>query len=296
MMLPLLPPDLITIEVVNMIFGRWSAAFPDRAADCAKLQGGALKNYVGPRARFPVELWCVCGRSIRTNNAAESSHAVLNASVRVSGAVSLDMFLFAIEGQMLHTRREIEAGCPSHTKAIYARRNSLLAQELSDLFNGRQGVFGFLDHCAAVMNIKNLAMVESFTNHRNSQLGEPDEARWIERNRFLMTRAATNLYRTLWPHFPQPPAEILSTVQAWAFQPESSDVDLGIVAEDSTLSFAGPSVHESWVDTQRGLFGLRDLSDTASTVLAQPLPPVPARPANLVHEGQSYRLVIQALE
>ena len=33
MMLPLLPPDLITIEVVNMIFGRWSAAFPDRAAE-----------------------------------------------------------------------------------------------------------------------------------------------------------------------------------------------------------------------------------------------------------------------
>ena len=140
MMLPLLPLDLITIEVVNMIFGRWSAGFPDRAADFAKLHRHVLKNYVGPRARFPVELWCVCGRSIRTNNAAESSHAVLNASVRVSGAVSLDMFLFAIEGQMLHTRREIEAGCPSHTKAIYARRNSLLAQELSDLFNGRQGV------------------------------------------------------------------------------------------------------------------------------------------------------------
>ena len=112
----------------------------------------------------------------------------------------------------------------------------------------------------------------------------------------IVTHAATNLYRTLWPHFPQPPAENLSSVKAWAFQPDSSDVDLGIVAEDSTLSFAGPSVHESWVDTQRGLFGLRDLSDTASTVLAQPLPPVPARPANLVHEGQSYRLVIRALE
>ena len=78
----------------------------------------------------------MCGRATRTNNAAESSHAVVNASVRVSGAVSLDMFLFAIEGQMRHTRREIESGCPSHTKAIYARRNRLLAKELSDLFKG----------------------------------------------------------------------------------------------------------------------------------------------------------------
>ena len=64
MMLPLLPPDLITIEVVNVIFGRWSAAFPDRGADFAKLHRHVLKNYVGPRARFPVKLCCVCGRSI----------------------------------------------------------------------------------------------------------------------------------------------------------------------------------------------------------------------------------------
>ena len=138
MMLPLLPLDLITTEVVAMIFERWAAAFPERAADFAKLHRHVMKNYVGRRARFPVQLWCVCGRSIRTNNAAESSHVVLNASVRVSGAVSLDMFLLAIEGQMRHTRREIASGCPSHTKAIYARRNGLPAQELSDLITGRQ--------------------------------------------------------------------------------------------------------------------------------------------------------------
>ena len=206
------------------------------------------------------------------------------------------MLLFAIEGQMRHTRREIESGCPSHTKTIYARRNRLLVKELSDLFNGQQGVLGFLDHCAAVMNIKNLAMVESFTNHRNGQLGQPDEARWIAMNRFVVTHAATNLYRTLWPLSPKPPAEILATVQAWEFQPESSDVDLGIVAEDSTLSFAGPSVYQSLVETRRGLFGLRELSETASTVVAQPFPQAPVRSQNLVYEGQSYELVIQALE
>ena len=105
MMLPFLPIDLITVDVVRMIFGRWAAAFPGRAGVFAKLYRHVIKNYVGPTARFPVPLWCVCGRSIRTNNAAESSHAVLNASVRVSGAVSLDMFLFAIEGQMGNTTR-----------------------------------------------------------------------------------------------------------------------------------------------------------------------------------------------
>ena len=72
--------------------------FPDRTADFAKLHRHVLKNYVGPTARFSVHLWCVCGRATRTNNAAESSHAVLNASVRVSVALSLNMFIFAIEG------------------------------------------------------------------------------------------------------------------------------------------------------------------------------------------------------
>ena len=156
----------------------------------------------------------MCGRSIRTNNAAESSHAVLNTSVRVSGAVSLDMFLLAIEGQMSHTKKEVELGCPSHTKAIYARRNSLLAQELADLIAGRQGVLSFLDHCAAVMNVKNMTMITNFTNARNGQLVQPDEARWIARNRSVLTRAGTNLYQTLWPRSPKPVPEILATVQA----------------------------------------------------------------------------------
>ena len=107
-----------------------------------------MRTYVGPNASFKKEIWCVCGQSIRTNNAAESSHAVLNSFVRVSGELSVDMFLFAIEKQMRNTTREIQAGCPSHTKAIYARRNELLAVELSELFNGNQDVTAFLDNCS----------------------------------------------------------------------------------------------------------------------------------------------------
>ena len=56
MMLPLLPLDLITTEVVAMIIERWAAAFPERAADFAKLHRNVMKNYAGPRARFPVQL------------------------------------------------------------------------------------------------------------------------------------------------------------------------------------------------------------------------------------------------
>ena len=95
------------------------------------------------------------------------------------GAVSMDMFLFAVEKQMMKTKREIEAGCPSHTKTIYARRNRLLAVELSDLIAGRQGVLRFLDHCATVMNIKNLLMLEIFTNKKQTELRPPEEPAWM---------------------------------------------------------------------------------------------------------------------
>ena len=66
-----------------------------------------INNYVARNARFPKQIWCACGQAIRTNNAAESSHATLNTFVRVSGAVSLDEFLFAIERQMKTTSRDI---------------------------------------------------------------------------------------------------------------------------------------------------------------------------------------------
>ena len=118
MMLPLLPVDLITVEVVDLIIGRWKSAFQQRP-DFDELRDYIVRTYVGPNASFKKEIWCVCGKSIRTNNAAESSHAVLNTHVRVRGEISLDMFLFAIEKQMRNTSREIEAGCPSHTKSIY---------------------------------------------------------------------------------------------------------------------------------------------------------------------------------
>ena len=255
MMLPLLPIDLITVEVVQTIFGRWSAAFPGRAGDFTKLYRHVINNYIGPRARFPVKLWCVCGRSTRTNNAAESSHAVLNASVRVSGAVSLHVFLIAIERQMQNTAREIEAGCPSHKKAVYARLNVLLARELSELFNGRQGVLSFLDHCSDIMKINNLAAVQLLTTRRVGELPPPGEAAWADRNRDVLVRAAVNLHWSICPFSSRPVQQIIESVEAWAFQPETGDVDLDVVRENSTLSFADQSVVSSFLEIRRGLFG-----------------------------------------
>ena len=94
MMLPLVPEELLTTSVVDLVVARWDSAFPERRGLFEKLRRHILRNYVGTSARFPVHLWSVSGRATRTNNAAESSHARLNASVRVSCEVSIDLFLF----------------------------------------------------------------------------------------------------------------------------------------------------------------------------------------------------------
>ena len=162
MMLPLLPPDLICEDVVDMIVWRWRQAFNVFGVAFDGLKRHLIENYVSHNARFQKRDWCVSGRVTRTNNSAESSHARLNATVRVSGAVSLDTFLFSIQKQMGNTSREIRNGCPSHSKTIYKRRNDLLAGELSDLLNGRQGVLRFLDHCSEVLFVQNLRDLNSF--------------------------------------------------------------------------------------------------------------------------------------
>ena len=201
-MLPLLPDDLITVEVVDLIIGKWKSAFQQRP-DFDELRDYLVRNYVGSNASFKKEIWCACGKSIRTNNAAESSHAVLNSYVRVRGEISLDMFLFAIEKQMRNTKREIKAGCPSHTKAIYARRNELLAKELEEFLNGRQDVIAFLDRCSQAITIKNNAGIQAFRNQRNSQLTTPAQREWIARNRATVLRAAWSVHRKT-HHCPKP--------------------------------------------------------------------------------------------
>ena len=97
MMLPLLPIETITPENVYLLFRLMRPSCRERASDLDDLYSYIINTYVARNARFPKQIWCVCGQAIRTNNAVESSHATLNTFVRVNGAVSLDVFLFAIE-------------------------------------------------------------------------------------------------------------------------------------------------------------------------------------------------------
>ena len=179
MMLPLLPVEFISQETVDLIIWRWKRQIGATNGDFDELRSYLIHNYVRPNAVFNKEKWCVCGSSIRTNNAAESSHAVLNSSVRVSGAVTIDMFLIAIERQMLNTQNEIRRGCPSHTKSTYGRRNRLLATGLSDFLSVRQGVFGYLDHCVFIMSIQNQRGIASFVENKRSEVADPSDIDWL---------------------------------------------------------------------------------------------------------------------
>ena len=110
-MLHLLPVDFITVDVVDLIIGRWKSAFQQRPV-VDKLRDFIVRSNVGPNPSFKKEFWCVRGKSAKTGNAAESSFGSPNASVRVSGEISLDAFLFAIEKRMRNSSCDIQVGCP----------------------------------------------------------------------------------------------------------------------------------------------------------------------------------------
>ena len=289
MMLPLLPIEFITAEVVNFVIWRWRNAFPQRT-DFDDLLAHLLRNYVGPNARFAPTIWCVCGCVTRTNNSAESSHALLNTSIRVSGAVPFDMFLLAIEGQMKNTAREIQMGCPSHTKSIYKRRNELLAVELSDFFNGEQGVLRYLDNCSLAMKVKNLHEIDSFLRRRANDTDNHWDGQWISTNRARVVGAALSLYRRLHPNEPKSVEGILGSVQTWAFQQERFDGNLDIVNEDSICSESGPHPSTSFLETRNRLYGdVFSMSEVYSGDIETGRP----RVNQMVFEGETYKLVLQ---
>ena len=97
MMLPLLPEELICTAVVDLVVGRWKRDFPNHNNALKPLRDYLVRYYAGPRALYPPQIWSASDQKIRTNNAAESCHSRLNSSIRVNGAVTLDMFLVAIK-------------------------------------------------------------------------------------------------------------------------------------------------------------------------------------------------------
>ena len=234
---------------------------------------------------------CLC-RAIRTNNAAESSHAMLNASVRVSGAVSLDMFLFSIEGQLANTRREIEMGCPSHSKPIYKERDRLLAGELSDLFLGKQGILMFLDNCSDVMKIKNRGQMAHNRAKKSGQIVSLDERQWIEQTRLPVINAALNLFHSIQPTTRLSVQEILTTVEKWAFQPEMNQVDLSLIQHDSVLSLAEQNARNRFIEIRNGLAG-QDFSISEVRPREVTGSEMTETPRERIFEGASYRLVMK---
>ena len=291
MMFPLLPLDIITVEAVDLVIGRWKSAFGP-SPDFDELRDYLVRTYVGPNATFKKEVWCVCGQSIRTNNAAESSHAVLNWFVRVSGELSVDMFLFAIEKQMRNTTREIQAGCPSHTKAIYARRNELLAVELSELLNGRQDLTAFLDNCSHAITVKNNAGVQAFINQRSSQLMSPAQREWIARNRATVLRAAWSVHRRIAPLSPMHLDTVLATVQQLAFQRDPCNVNTNAIQEDSVLSMVGPERRPSYVAILERWGGADETSVEDQTDASTRSQVSGTTGRTTVFQGRSYTLVI----
>ena len=80
MMLPLLPEELATQEVLGLVHRAWTDACPEHRHAFDGLVATIVRTYIGTppgsrvqaRPRFPGMLWSVSGMSVRTNNGAES--------------------------------------------------------------------------------------------------------------------------------------------------------------------------------------------------------------------------------
>ena len=136
MMLPLIPVELVTSEVVARILLARSDHCPNGHKDeFNEIAETLIRTYIGRPPtypfpidpRFPPSLWSVCGMSVRTNNSAESVHAQLNP--KVGGKLSLVRFLCIIEGQIRRNRIRIHEGCKSESHAVQIEKNRLLGLE-----------------------------------------------------------------------------------------------------------------------------------------------------------------------
>ena len=91
---------------------------------------------------------------------------------------------------------------------------------------------------------------------------------------------------------PRPVEDILRTVEAWSFPPETCDVDLDVVAEDSLLSMARRSPRPSFLAIRNRLLGHESTEfQTESEQLDEPLPE--RQPTVTLYEGPSHLLEIR---
>ena len=99
----------------------------------------------------------------RTNNAAESVHALMNQEV--NGKLLVLGFLKIVEEQMDRTNQRIAYGCKSETRAVEGEKNRLLAVELHKLLNGDHGILNYLDNCGLVIKLKSIAEARTFVTN-----------------------------------------------------------------------------------------------------------------------------------
>ena len=248
MMLPLLPRELIGMDVVELIVKRWTDAFPRFRHAFDDLRRHLEEYYVGPHARFPPHLWSVSGRKIRTNNAAESSHTRLNAPLRQKRVVSIREFLRVIEADMHNVSKEIRAGCQPHTKRIFETRNKLLRAELVELLSGHQSVLKFLDHCSSVELLENEASVSAYFDRRIREQPDADDVAWIRANRQRVVDAAMALHKRLLPCSKMTVTTVMPTIGVWIFPDIPCIVFPDAEDENSELSLVPETRRDSFIE------------------------------------------------
>ena len=222
MMLPLVPEELITPELVELIIAASTDSRSELLREVKAFQAYVLTTYVGKRRarsgpvlppRFPLALWNVSAMATRTNNAAESVHAQMNADVK--GVLMVHGFLHIIEEQMERTNERIAAGCKPETKAVEAVKNQLLAVELHKLLDGRQGIMNFLDNCGSVVQLKNKKEASAFVPQAIAPF---EDIEWKPANRELVAAAAQGLHLRINPESQLVGDDVLKRVPQWAFQ------------------------------------------------------------------------------
>ena len=251
MMLPLLPEELATPEVLGLIHRDWAVSCPGHLEAFNSLIATITRTYVGTRPGDPARvqpqyhqsIWCVGGMSIRTNNAAESVHAQLKP--KVNGKVSLYNFLSNIEEEMSRARKRLGSECESESRRVEPVKNTLLAEELHKLMNGQEGIMCFLDNCASITKLKSLS--EAGQIELLSSTSTLDEE-WVDANRGLLAAAAHGLYHRLHPGGQLHDDEIVTNVAAWSFRV----LDPIIVErrDDEELSLVEEGLHKSFLDLQ----------------------------------------------
>ena len=97
MMLPLLPINMVTYDILVAITDDWKKVQTYDGDEFTFVVKYIQKMYIGrvksdgnnQDAVFPPVLWNVCGQKVRTNNAAESVHSRLNK--KAAGRISLSL-------------------------------------------------------------------------------------------------------------------------------------------------------------------------------------------------------------